>query len=230
MPGPLSNDLRERVVAARRSGLSRLEIAQQFFVSESSVRRWCRLDLKHGSVVSKPMGGIRPFALASKRDLFGSLYADRGSHYWITTEAGTIDRKNLTQVQRWLKQLAIELIPPYSPEGRGRSERMFGTLQGRLPQELRLAGITGMEATNRFLAETFLPAHNRRFQVAPDRVHPGRAHGRQGQYGALRAAYLADPGRQTPEPLRKVQGDGARIPGRLAGGIPRPPLPGPLQP
>jgi hypothetical protein len=59
------------------------------------------------------------------------------------------------------------LIPAYSPEARGRSERMFGTLQGRLPQELRLAGVTDMEAANRFLAETFLPEHNRRFRDAP---------------------------------------------------------------
>jgi transposase len=115
------------------------------------------------------MSSFRGIAeVIGKHGLFGSLYADRGSHYWITTEAGTPDRKNLTQVHRGLKQLAIELIPAFSPEARGRSERMFGTLQGRLPQELRLAGITGMEAANRFLAETFLPAHNRRFQVAPE--------------------------------------------------------------
>ena len=102
-----------------------------------------------------------------RHGLFGSLYADRGSHYWITTEAGTIDRRNPTQVHRALKQLAIKLIPAFSPEARGRSERMFGTLQKRLPQELRLAGITDMVAANRFLAETFIPEHNRRFRQAP---------------------------------------------------------------
>ena len=53
--------------------------------------------------------------------------------------------------------MACELIPAYSPGARGRSERIFGTLQGRLPQGLRLAGITGMEAANRFLAEMFVP-------------------------------------------------------------------------
>lgn len=95
--------------------------------------------------------------------LFSSLYADRGSHYWVTTEAGKIDKDNPTQVHRALRQLGIELIPAYSPEARGRSERMFGTLQGRLPQELRLAGITDMAAANRFLAEVFVPEHNRRF-------------------------------------------------------------------
>jgi transposase len=109
--------------------------------------------------------GIR--AVVERHGLFGSLYADRGSHYWTTTEAGKVDKDNPTQVHRALRQLGIELIPAYSPEARGRSERMFGTLQGRLPQELRLAGVTDMEAANRFLAETFLPEHNRRFRDAP---------------------------------------------------------------
>lgn len=106
-------------------------------------------------------------AVIERHGLFGSLYADRGSHYWITTEAGKVDKDNPTQVHRALKQLGIELIPAYSPEARGRSERMFGTLQGRLPQELRLAGVTDMEAANRFLAETFLPEHNQRFREKP---------------------------------------------------------------
>jgi len=100
--------------------------------------------------------------------LFGSLYADRGSHYWLTTEAGgKVDREHPTQVHRALEQLGIELIPAYSPEARGRSERMFGTIQKRLPQELRLAGITDMVTANRFLAEHFIAAHNRRFRSAP---------------------------------------------------------------
>lgn len=98
------------------------------------------------------------------KGLFCSLYADRGSHYWHTPEAGGgVDRDNPTQVGRALGQLGIALIPAYSPEARGRSERMFGTLQGRLPQELRLAGIATMEEANRFLAEVFWPAHNARF-------------------------------------------------------------------
>lgn len=99
--------------------------------------------------------------------LFGALYVDRGSHYWTTTAAGKPDKDNPTQVHRALRQLGIELIAAYSPEARGRSERMFGTLQGRLPQELRLAGITDIDAANRFLAEVYLPAHNRRFRQAP---------------------------------------------------------------
>ena len=98
------------------------------------------------------------------KGLFCSLYADRASHYWNTPEAGgKVDKDTPTQVGRALAQLGIKLIPAYSPEARGRSERMFGTLQKRLPQELRLAGITDMAGANRFLKELFLPQHNARF-------------------------------------------------------------------
>jgi transposase len=100
--------------------------------------------------------------------LFGSLYADRGSHYWTTKESGAgVDKDNPTEVKRALDQLGITLIPASCPEARGRSERMFGTLQGRLPQELRAAGITTLEAANRYLREVFVPAHNARFCVPP---------------------------------------------------------------
>jgi hypothetical protein len=106
--------------------------------------------------------------------LFGSLYADRGSHYWITKAANQgIDETTPTQVKRALDQLGIELIPASAPEARGRSERMFGTLQGRLPQELRAAGITTLAAANRYLREVFLPAHNARFRVPA--AEPGTA-------------------------------------------------------
>lgn len=98
--------------------------------------------------------------------LFCSLYADRASHYWYTPDAGgTVDKDKPTQVGRALRQLDIELIAAYSPEARGRSERMFGTLQKRLPQELRLAGITEMAEANRFLKEVYLPLHNARFAI-----------------------------------------------------------------
>ena len=101
--------------------------------------------------------------------LFCSLYTDRASHYWHTPAAGgKVDKDNPTQVGRALAQLGIELIAAYSPEARGRSERMFGTLQKRLPQELRLAGITNMAEANRFLQEVFLPEHNARFAGAPE--------------------------------------------------------------
>ena len=103
------------------------------------------------------------------KGLFCALYADRASHYWHTPDAGgKVDKDRPTQVGRALAQLGIELIAAYSPEARGRSERMFGTLQKRLPQELRLAGITTMAAANRFLKETYLPRHNARFAGMPE--------------------------------------------------------------
>ncbi len=98
--------------------------------------------------------------------LFGSLYTDRGSHYFHTPEAGgKVDKANPTQVGRALAQLGIEHIAAYSPQARGRSERMFGTLQGRLPQELRVHGITSMDEANEFLRRVYIPAHNARFRV-----------------------------------------------------------------
>jgi hypothetical protein len=98
----------------------------------------------------------------------GSLYTDRASHYFHTAKAGeAVDREHLTQVGRALERLGIEHIPAYSPEARGRSERMFGTLQNRLPKELKLAGIDDIEAANRFIREVYLPAHNARFAKPP---------------------------------------------------------------
>jgi transposase len=108
------------------------------------------------------------------KGLFSSLYTDRGSHYWYTEEiGGKVDKTRLTQVHRALRQLGITLIPAYSPEARGRSERVFRTLQDRLPKELALAGITDMAGANRYLAESFLPAYNQRFAVAA--TEPGTA-------------------------------------------------------
>lgn len=96
--------------------------------------------------------------------LFSSFYSDRGSHYWKTPEAGgKVDKENLTQFGRAMKQLGIEMIPAYSPEARGRSERAFGTHQGRLPFELAAAGITDIETANRYLREVYMPAFNAEF-------------------------------------------------------------------
>ena len=74
-----------------------------------------------------------------------------------------MDKERPTQVGRALDRLGIEHIPAYSPEARGRSERMFGTLQDRLTKELKLAGIADMAGANRFIREVYLPAHNARF-------------------------------------------------------------------
>src|SRR5499425_842851 len=103
-----------------------------------------------------------------------SLYTDRGSHYFYTAKAGEeVDRERLTQVGRALDRLGIEHIAAYSPEARGRSERMFGTLQDRLPKELKLAGIYDIEAANRFIREVYLPAHNARFAKPPQIAESG---------------------------------------------------------
>lgn len=103
--------------------------------------------------------------------LFNSLYTDRGSHYWHTEKAGgKVDKKNLTQFGRAMGQLGIEMIPAYSPEARGRSERVFGTLQGRLPRELIEAGITDIDAANRFLKRRFIAAYNREFAIAASEI------------------------------------------------------------
>ena len=99
--------------------------------------------------------------------LFASLYSDRGSHYFVTPVAsGKVDKQQLTEVGRALRQLGIEHIAAYSPEARGRSERAFQTHQGRLPQELARAGITTMHAANHYLEHTYRVAHNREFAVA----------------------------------------------------------------
>jgi hypothetical protein len=100
--------------------------------------------------------------------LFCSLYTDRGSHYWTTPKVGgKVDKVNLTQFGEAMKRLEIDMIAAYSPEARGRSERLFGTVQQRLPKELALAGITTKEEANRFLKDTYWPKHNERFAVKP---------------------------------------------------------------
>jgi len=113
-------------------------------------------------------------AVVEKKGLFCALYSDRASHFFETPKAGAkIDPQRLTQVGRALQQLGIRMIPAYSPQARGRSERNFGTWQGRLPQELRLRGIHTLEAANGFLREEYVAEFNRRFAVAA--AQPGSA-------------------------------------------------------
>ncbi len=112
------------------------------------------------------MAGLRE--VMERKGLFCALYSDRGSHFWLTPQAGgKVDPHRLTQVGRALRELGVQMIPAYSPQARGRSERSFGTWQGRLPQELRLHGITTLEAANGFLREHYIAEFNGRFQVAP---------------------------------------------------------------
>jgi len=105
--------------------------------------------------------------VVEERGLFCSLYSDRASHFFLTPKAGEpVDRQALTQVGRALRELNIQLIPAYSPQARGRSERSFRTWQGRLPQELRLAGITTLDGANRYLRGRYVSEFNAGFSVA----------------------------------------------------------------
>ena len=105
-------------------------------------------------------------AVIETKGLFCVLYSDRGSHFFVTLKAGQkVDKNRLTQVGRAMKELGVQMIPAYSPQARGRSERSFGTWQGRLPQELRLAGVSTVEEANVFLNEHYIAEFNDKFTV-----------------------------------------------------------------
>jgi len=113
------------------------------------------------------MAGLRE--VIETKGLFCALYSDRGSHFFYTpTAGGKVDKSRPTQVGRAMQELNIQTIAAYSPEARGRSERNFGTWQNRLPQELRLAGITTLEEANRFLREKYIDEFNAKFSVAAE--------------------------------------------------------------
>lgn len=124
------------------------EIYSAFFVEEEGT--WSSLQ------------GIRE--TVELKGLFSCFYSDRGSHYWHTPKAGgKVDKDNPTQFGRAMNELGIQMIAAYSPQARGRSERMFRTLQDRLPKEMALADINTMEKANVFLRKQFLPTFNQRF-------------------------------------------------------------------
>ena len=108
------------------------------------------------------MAAVR--AVIETKGLFCSLYCDRASHFFLTPKAGEpVSEKHITQVGRALAELGIRLIPAYSPEARGRSERSFRTWQGRLPQELRLRGLKTLGTANEFLRDTYVAEFNQQF-------------------------------------------------------------------
>src|SRR6202043_3823549 len=110
------------------------------------------------------MAGLKE--VVEHKGVFCALYSDRGSHFWLTPKAGeAVDHHRLAQVGRAMRELGVRMIPAYSPQARGRSERSFGTWQGRLPQELRLREIRTVEAANVFLREHYIAEFNRHFQV-----------------------------------------------------------------
>ena len=104
--------------------------------------------------------------VVEQKGIFCALYSDRASHFFYTPKGGgPVDREQLTQVGRAMKRLGVEMIAAYSPEARGRSERNFGTWQGRLPQELRLRQINSVEAANDFLRRIYVAEFNQKFTV-----------------------------------------------------------------
>lgn len=107
--------------------------------------------------------------VVEKKGIFCSLYSDRARHFFVTKKAGEdVSKDNLSQIGRALQELGIQHIPSYSPQARGRSERLNQTLQGRIPQELRLRGIKTKEEANKYLRTEYLKEHNRRFAVKPE--------------------------------------------------------------
>jgi transposase len=109
--------------------------------------------------------------VVDKHGLFCSLYSDRGSHYFFTPEAGgKVSKTMLTQVGRALSQLGIDHIAAYSPQARGRSERVFLTLQDRLTKEFKLAGIDSVEAANTWLRDSFIADYNARFAIQAEQT------------------------------------------------------------
>lgn len=98
-----------------------------------------------------------------KQGLFCSLYCDRASHFFFTPKAGERVDKHITQVSRAMAALNIRMIPGYSPEARGRSERNFRTWQGRLPQELRIRNLDSLAVANEFLRTSYIAFFNAQF-------------------------------------------------------------------
>jgi len=107
--------------------------------------------------------------VVEKKGIFCSLYSDRARHFFITKKAGEdVSKDNLTQVGRALQEIGSQHIPSYSPQARGRSERLNRTYQGRIPQEFRLRGIKMKEEANKYLRTEYLKEHNKRFAIKPE--------------------------------------------------------------
>src|ERR1035437_7442864 len=110
------------------------------------------------------MAGLRQ--VIEREGVFCSLYSDRASHFFQTLKAGEpVDRQALTQVGRALRELGIRMIPAYSPQARGRSERSFRSWQGRLPQERKIQEIPTPEEATPFLKRSYIREFNRKFAV-----------------------------------------------------------------
>jgi len=141
------------------------------FVDDATGELICPLLVPEESTGSV-LGVLRE--LVEDRGTFARLYTDRASHFVYTPVAGQApDRTHKSQVERVLDELGIELVAARTPQARGRSERMWRTLQGRLPKELARLDITTYEAANTYLRGRFLGQFNQLFAVAP--TMPGTA-------------------------------------------------------
>ena len=176
------------------------------------------------------MAGLRE--VIETQGLFCALYSDRGSHFFVTVKEGEkVDKHRLTQVGRAMKELGVQMIAAYSPQARGRSERSFGTWQGRLPQELRLAKIATVEGANRFLRERYIGEFNAKFRTpAAEKGTAFRRTGRsrpeldlqradgtsggEGQHRGHPGPVVADRQDALPQHLSGKHGHDPRTPGR----------------
>src|SRR5438094_50424 len=168
--------VQEVILQAMARKISWYQAAEIIGISDRHMRRWREryeeggfrgvFDRRRGKPAPKRvpvavLAGLRE--VIERKGVFCALYSDRGSHFWLTPKVGgKVDAHRLTQVGRALRELGIRMIPAYSPQARGRSERNFSTWQGRLPQELRLAGCRTLEQANRFLREHYVAELNRR--------------------------------------------------------------------
>src|SRR5204863_9361493 len=148
----------------------RLDQYQDFVVIfDDATREVYDVQLVEEESTARVMAALK--RVVEGRGLFCSLYSDRGSHMaWTAKAGGPVDRQKPTQIARALDQLGIELILAYSPQARGRCERLFGTWQGRLPQEFRLRQIRTVEAANEFLGQDWIVMHDARFSVKAEQT------------------------------------------------------------
>jgi transposase len=134
-------------------------------VLDDATNEICYAQLVESESTRTVMAAIRE--VIETRGLFCSLYSDRAGHFFVTPKHGErVDASRPTQVGRALQELGVKMIAAYSPQARGRSERSFGTWQGRLPQELRVRGITDIRQANEFLRNEYISEFNSRFTVA----------------------------------------------------------------
>jgi transposase len=153
---------------SRHSWLMLLEDAKQTLITvvDDATSRLLYAQLWPGESVFAVLNALRE--VVGTYGIPASLYTDRAGWAFETPKAGmSVSKTHLTQVGEVLKRLGIEHIPSYSPQARGRSERMNGTLQGRLVNELKLAGARSLEAANTYIRECYLKTHNQAFSIEP---------------------------------------------------------------